>query len=379
MIEEIRALEKLLDPSWVAKETQVIENHVRKPKKLPEVKPQFHPLCELFHRVLPGLDTKTGNIHDAVKLGAYATDVMTVVQSVCSGQQTRIEKLKSRDITEVNSTLYEFNVASMLIKRGHTVEFVEEQKGVRTPDLLVDGCVEVECKQRARTKVENIQYELWEQFSRQAIRNLGKKELSVSIELFTDQFITKKDVRQALSQIKKLQRNQLAKVDYSENGVHLLVRPFDIEFKEGEIVTTPPEPRYPRMLKKVDIRAQVIDNSMLEDGALAISIRFGTQNIQNREGGIFTKLNDARQQLSEDFPSVIYLDLSLPIANASELDLQPASAVIKDWFRQHRSVAAIVLTTPLQYEVDRHLYVGSRRLIHRCDNARKPIDTEFSL
>ncbi len=58
----------LVGKEWVADQVQKIESEVRRPKKSSEIERKFHPLGQLFHRVLPGLEAKTYDPGSLTKL-----------------------------------------------------------------------------------------------------------------------------------------------------------------------------------------------------------------------------------------------------------------------------------------------------------------------
>ncbi|MDP1537712.1 MAG: hypothetical protein Q8L95_11065 [Burkholderiales bacterium] len=382
IISIIHELEDIVGKKWIQNAIANIEEEVRRPKKLPAVEIQHHPLGYLFHQVLPGLDPRSSDLGNTIRLAGIASDVVKTVRSGVEGVQDRVERLKSSDHTEVRSTFYEFGVSAMLVERNHEVRFFEEMSvaGRRTPDLLVDGAVEIECKQKGKTQQEMADWELWELFYRKVNRWLTARHRSYSVELFTDERPTRSDVDWAQQQARQIVQNAAGRpVEVSRPGVYLVVGPIAISNHEGGVVAAPSEPLYPRVFEKVEMMALARGNELDVSRAVSVIVRCGTRQRNARETSISDKLGSARGQFSGERPAVVYFDLQLPLQSPSELDMQPASEAIQDWLRQHKSIAAVVLTTDVFGNEDGHIISARRRLIHRSGNVRLNLGKSFAL
>ena len=382
MIQRIEALRETLSVDWVDETVRVIEEQIRRPKKLPAVEVASHPIGELFHRVLPALKSGSASRYDIARLGAIAEDVLTPLESDVAGAESRLERLKSEDLALVDSTLYEFGVATMLLRRGHAVRFLKEKptEGARTPDLLVDESVEVECKRRGTTRQEAEDRELWELFNRRAVRLITSKQRSLAIEFFSADGPTRDGVDWALRELRRqLSGDASLPIEEEMDGHHLLVRKIEVCGGNGGIVAQSPDPAFPREFERLEMMALARGTQLDASTGTAIICRCGTRCREGREPGISNSLDTARKQFSGDSPGVVFLDLQLPIAQPSQADLEPASEVIQDWLRQHRSVAAVVLTTDWVAEQGGRLLMARRRLVLRKDDVRHRLDPTFSL
>ena len=346
----IKEFERLMGRDWVKHSTGQLEERIRRPKKLPEVDVDDHPIASLFHRVLPRLGQREGpNQDDLVRLGALAEDVIRPVEHGSVGADERIARLRSTDHEDVRATLYEFGVATMLIRRDHSVDFLPERpdKGIKTPDLLVDGCVEVECKRRGKTQQEKADRELWELFHRKVIRLIQAKcEVSMVIELYSDEVPTRGAVDWALSVVRShVESGSIRAVEQVTDGHRVVIRKVRLHLDHAGLSCDPQPADGPRHFEKADIMMKVQDQKRIDGSGLFMMVRAGAGVRVARSLGLPNLLDTARKQFSGERPAVVFVDLQLPILDSSERDHGPANQAVQDWMRQHRSIAAAVITT----------------------------------
>ncbi|MGI0010386.1 MAG: hypothetical protein ACREAE_03195, partial [Nitrosopumilaceae archaeon] len=89
----------------------------------------------------------TNETVDTIRLGTY---IETLKNSNTAGLAEKLEELKIADKNNFEKIINELDFASGFVKSNHTVEFIKTRsdQSQRTPDLLVDKNIEIECKKK---------------------------------------------------------------------------------------------------------------------------------------------------------------------------------------------------------------------------------------
>jgi len=71
------------------------------------------------------------------------------------GWARRAQRIQDKEEVHSRAAVEEFFVASQMLKAGNKVQFIDEQKGVRTADLLINDDLEIECKSKSSHQLDN--------------------------------------------------------------------------------------------------------------------------------------------------------------------------------------------------------------------------------
>ncbi len=113
--------------------------------------------------------------------------------------------------------------------------------------------------------------------------------------------------------------------------------------------------------------------------AIAFAVRCGTGQKTNREAVIESKLKSAKGQFSGHCPSIVFLDMRIPVSKPSDLDMQPAKEITDNWLRQNLSVSAVFLTTDFSIKEGGGATRARCRVLCQNKQARMPLKADFTL
>ena len=353
----INELQDILGIAWVETQLERFEKERKRPKKYNDRGKKFGTIITLLGNVIPTLGSDNTDEWSLLRLGYIANNITIATKAQCNGLEEKLAKLKAPNITQENSTLYEFSSASIMLSLGHQVDFIDEAKGEKRPDLLVDGCVEVECKQRSETQVEIKQNVIWNQLYPQVQKIFYRKKQSAMIEVFSDkELVTHSDVKQIVKVLKGIAPGQ--PVNEELDSVHIVVSPIHVREDSTGVIANTPNPRFPAGFQKVEMLFHKNPNGVTRNSGFFLECLFGGNTLKGREEGISARLKSIKKQVSGTKPAIAFIDLRLKVNDVNTIDFSPAVAAVDDWMRQNTSLNAVVLTTPLETKVDGANIVG---------------------
>jgi hypothetical protein len=176
----VALLPALVDERWLEANVQKVAEGAATPRRTGSTRAPEHPLAELTFQVRAELelwgDPEFRPTANLARLGALAFSIRVLREARVSGLNERVSRLTTSNADDFESARFELDVAALFVVSGRTVRFVEELPDERTPDLEVDGVLEVECKR----KVELSQRDLamrnsWEFLERQPYKTLPER------------------------------------------------------------------------------------------------------------------------------------------------------------------------------------------------------------
>lgn len=345
-LEDVRGLIEILDSNWVDRRVRKFTEEQKRPKKIGDRGKNFDPLTVALGTVVPNLEQPQGDTSKANLLHAIAKDVVLVVHSGCAHSSERVEELKSGNRNKVNSTIYEFEVAALLISKGHKVDFIAEGKD-KTPDFLVNDSIEVECKQRGETKIEKYQAKIFEELHASVEKIFAKKKFSAMVEIFTStELINRNEINKIRKQLRGLEPN--IEYQHREGDTIVHVRPVRTFQRGIGIQANPPQPGFASRFHRVQM---AFSRAAPTDTGFFLECIFGGLTLKGREEGITASLKTAKKQLSAKRPAIAFIDLKFPVRNPAEIDFRPVLHVVEDFMRQNSSFSAVIVTTQVEVEV----------------------------
>jgi hypothetical protein len=156
-------LMRILDRNWLGAEFAKIDEskkpnpdyNVNDPKQYRQFGLEtytIHPLARLIYDVGLSLQPFYGGTMVRETIGmVMLTEIaesLIVMNINNDDNKEKLSLLLSEDFSHYEKTLYETQTGANFVKSGHAAEFIKPRvnNSLRTPDILVDNTVEVECK-----------------------------------------------------------------------------------------------------------------------------------------------------------------------------------------------------------------------------------------
>jgi hypothetical protein len=104
-----------------------------------------HPLAMMLWNASMAL--RSGRLDvEASTASALEAMLSRLIAARAHGLDERLCSLISKHHTEYEKTLFEIAIADRLLRKGSTVAFVPTQRGMKTPDIIANDAIEIECK-----------------------------------------------------------------------------------------------------------------------------------------------------------------------------------------------------------------------------------------
>ena len=323
-IKYIALIKRIVDISWLSKELEKI-NSYNPPNRLRKLSfidytEKFHPLAFLIYQADKQLkscaEKKFFEVSGEILRLSYLGENLFVLK----GQNTKdfldnkIQDLTSPDKKLFDKTTYEIEVATAYARKGYSVEFVEtkSKEGRKTPDLLINNEVEVECKKKDRTTDRDIRNtENWKLIMRKASVMMEHFGINYAVFIKTQRDPEKEDVEFILQHLQELikegRRGRFAFRDRDIGITLQILSTKDQEIEsEGIEFGTNEELDYvvPAMEFKKDREGKAFIRNPRIFG-------FKSAKLPERISSVIESVKDATKQLSGERHGLIYVNLNM--------------------------------------------------------------------
>ena len=254
---------------------------------------------------------------------------------------------------------------------GRRVFFIPEA-GVQTPDLLVDDCLEVECKHKSGISPQDqARFELYGILCRR-LRAVFPENIPHSALLLEAMFHVepRRDLidRIVAAARSGLRRSQPSKFSETADGL------FTAHFEVLPAGSGPTQLFLPRGVTEFDQRsteAVALDAT----GTLGrfINVNVGCDVRQDRVKGVIRSVKSAARQFSGRYPAIVSIDISAIAAKGEDEALADLRDDILAALKSHTTISRVeLLNYQFSGEVDKQTYGTSIEEIENPD-ARFPI------
>jgi len=377
-VEHISLVKKVIDQDWLSKELERISSYAppedRTKLSFIDYSQQFHPLAFLIHQVDRQLQSSGDeNVTEEILRLSHIGDSLSVLLD----KNTERLSDKIRDLTSApelfEKTIYEMQVASAYARADHKVAFLEERpvEEIQTPDLLIDGRLEAECKRKDRlTDRDKKNNEHWKLMMRRASSMMGYLRCNYAIIVKAQRDPVSEDVEFTLRELEHLMKNlQQGRFPFPEKGIGISLR----------------------TLSKIDvpINCNSIEFGSSEDldfFTIAMEKKAGDLLIRNprifgfksalmpdRIKSVIESIKKARKQLSGDRPGLIYVDLNTMDSQMMELDFRRLDTMIKDQLRNNSTISGVVITSEVFRRDRQGLVYTHKAKVIRNHEAKHPV------
>jgi hypothetical protein len=384
----VAQLPTLVDGQWLEAEVERVAADVvadtsggRRARRL------RHPLGELTYQVREEL-TMWGRPEfrptvNLARLGVLAFAIRVLRDADVDGLDDRLARLTTSSADDFESTRFELDVAALHVMSRRKVRFVREKPEQRTPDLEVDGALEVECKRKVELSQRDLAMrDTWAFLERRLYDTLPSAG-GYRVELWTRAAPTRTDVDWALAEVKRCLRERAEVVDVtvadSSAGRDLRFCSLEVISDGGGVkVNEPPgaRPLEDFDVGKVEITARVTDRALRPQ--LALQFGFRTDDRKDWIEGVRRSLRNARGQLSGDKPAVVFVEVPAAARASKEGRLGPLKDVVHEAFRNSTRLSgvAIAFTGWLEDEAGNGQAVAEYH-VERNPSARHSLATNF--
>ena len=285
--------------------------------------------------------------------------------------QTRLDDLRLDDRERVASAIHEIRVAAEYARGGRRVFFIPEA-GSQTPDLLIDDCLEVECKHKTSVSpLDKARFELYGILGRR-LRSVFPEHITHSALLLEAMFHVEPN-RDLVDSIVSAARLGLRRAEPSRFSV-IQEGVLTAHFETIAAGHGPRDLMLPRGASQFDRRwseAVALD----EDGTLGrfINADVGCDVRQDRVKGVLKSIRAAARQFSGRFPAIVSVDISAIVARDQSEEIAHLREDILGVLKSNTTISRVELFN-IQFvgELDEQSYYTSVQEINNPD-ARHPL------
>ncbi|HDN83614.1 MAG TPA: hypothetical protein ENG50_04540 [Candidatus Altiarchaeales archaeon] len=378
--------------AWLSKELEKI-NSYNPPKKLRKLSfidytEKFHPLAFLIYQADKQLKTclekKFFEVSEQILRLSYLGENLFVLKNQnTKGLDGKIRDLTSSDKALFDKTTYEIEVAAAYARKGYSVEFVEtkSKEGEKTPDLLVNKEVEVECKKKDRKTDRDIRNtEYWKLIVRKASGIMEHFGLNYAVFIKTQRDPEKEDVEFILRQLQKLiKEKKQGRFAFRDRGIGitlqiLSLKDQEIESKGIEFSTS----------EELDYVVSAVEKyEKKENGKIFIRnpriFGFKSAVLPERITSVIESIKDAKQQLSGKRPGLIYVNLNMIDRKMIDRDFKRLDSLIKRLLKNNSTISGVIVTTEyFVKDAQGYIYSHKARVI-RNEWAKYSLPSEFEI
>ncbi|MGV0159884.1 hypothetical protein ACRU3B_10650 [Mycobacterium colombiense] len=306
-----------------------------------------------------------------LQIGELMCNIQRLRNAGTQNLETRIDDLRLDDRDRVLSAIHEIRVAAEYVNLGRRVFFIPEA-GTQTPDLLVDDCVEVECKHKSGVSPQDkARFEEYRVLLRK-LRAVFPEHVPHSA-LFLEAMFQVEPSRGLIDSIVAAARSGLREPQaskYSQKADGLFVAHFEV-LPAGSGPIGLMLPRGPSKFDQRSSQGVALDTN----GTLGRLIRVdvGCEVRQDRVKGLVRSVRSAARQFSGRYPAIVSVDVSAVAAKGEGEALAHLEEDIREALRSHTTISRVELsTTQFVGAAAEQVYYTSIQTIDN-PNARFPI------
>jgi len=298
-------------------------------------------LTHLFNDEMPP------RYEEYLRIACLSHCMVALIDAGTQGILDRLETLKKHNDALFEKAEYEIQVGYWYVVSNHSIEFLQPsfEDSHRTPDILVDGMIEVECKRKDSFSGSDLA--IMRSFAaviRGCTRTMEKTGRNYAVILESDTGMDTVNVDAVLDLSRKvIEEGRSGVFCINKRGLRLRL----------ELLSNGDEP-----LADDKIKFSVCGNP--DYGQIAVSHRPGSNGIpvfykprcfaikdpkvKERIDSILNSIEDARTQLSGERPGILYVDLNKTDRQFDSGDFTTLESRIAERLHKSSRISAVVLT-----------------------------------
>ncbi|MBO0609872.1 hypothetical protein [Myceligenerans salitolerans] len=343
-----------LDPSWVDEQVANVrsfEDKLERSGGRLKGSRTFHPLAVNVsnYQAAPDGEAAYKSMGKNFLRLARAGNALRTLAGV-PGLDERVKNLTRGDGALHYSTEFELISAAVYVSTGHSVEFVPETD-TPTFDRLVDGTVEVECKQATPFTRQQLQAaSLWTLLDRQIRKALDRHEGVFYVHATVPDLPDQDLIADILAEVKQLADKDAPSASQTHGDVqyhYMRKQPKRLKDRSGFGGDIPHW--FPGQADHLKIEASaIVESSGTMDSGKLHALAFDSRKPHPDPGQILVdQLRKAKPQFTGNRPAVIHADITGALGR-SRLQLGDTEVAneVREWLQRHGEVTAVQRLRP---------------------------------
>ena len=301
-------------------------------------------------------------------------NIETIQNAGVMNVETRVNDLRLDNAERVASAIHEIRIAAAFVAEGHRVIFIPEG-GSRTPDMLVDDSIEVECKHKCRISSRDRQrYELYGIMGRR-LRSVFHERVPHSL-LAVEIMFHKEPNRQHIDRVVATSRHALNDPQPKKFSDGLSGQ-YSAEFETFASGDGPSGLFLSRERGKSKFDQRSTAGVVIDaDGPVLgrfINVSVGCEIRQDRVKSIVKSLKSSVGQFSGRYPAIVSIDISETVNDVDGDSMAHLRDDLLAVMRNNTTISQVRLDTTVLHQVNGQDIYGS--FTERIDNpdARHPL------
>lgn len=406
-----------LDNDWLQSEFQKIHEYYTTNKNVrvlgyPE--DVFQPLSYLIYQAEKALDNKRldpslGINQEIMKITTLGTYFEILNNSNVKGFKEKILELMKSNKESFEKIVFEMNIAAAFLNASHKAEFIETQPNEykKTPDLLIDGEIEVECKKKDRLTPRDIKnHDSWNHLQRKLISLMNSIGKFYFVSIFFENDPSPKSIKEIIKKIRKIilsgkqgefvdENSKIIIYPTSIKGENFLL-PVKIKNKNQFSEKLSPE-LLDNILKSkipnpdllnyntqkpdfdtINFRTSIFQNGDAVIGEL-MKFLFKTKNTPDRLTSVIKSIKDAKSQLSGDKCSIICVNMTNISHKFAENDYVALRDMINQVLENNSTISAVAITSEFFTKDAKGMRFQHKASVIRNTSAKYPLPEDFKI
>lgn len=408
-------LRNSLPQSWYNTESEKIKKYFTTPKNsriLGKTEDVLHPLAYLIYQAEKAIwnskfDKSLGisqEIARATSLGMY---LKSLTNSRVLGLDEKISELLRSNKDSFEKVVFELNIASSFIESGHKVEFIETNSTIhrKTPDLLIDENIEVECKKKDRLTPRDVKNNnSWETLHRKLIKLMVNARKYYLVYIYFETDPNSKKIQEILRKIRKwINSDSSGEFNYDghkiilykicDNGENFSL-PVKIYKKEQLSERLSPD-IFDEIIKSRIPDADIIDYkkqkpdydnlnqrvSLLGDGKAVtgeiMKFIFKTKEAPDRLKSVIKSIKDAKNQFSGTRCSIVCVNLTNISHKLEEPQFIRLGEMIHNFLDKTTTISAVAVTSEFFNKDSQGIRFQHKASVIRNEHSKFPLPMNF--
>lgn len=355
------SLIELMGPEWLIE-------HAPKPHRT------VHLIASWLHSYQTATPETLHPSQQLLQIGELMWNIEVIQNAGVMNVETRISDLRLDDAERVASAIHEIRIAAAFIAEGRRVLFIPEA-GSRTPDMLIDDGIEVECKHKCRISGRDRQrYELYGILSRR-LRSVFHDKVPHSL-LAIEIVFHKEPSRPPIDRVVATARQALNDPKLRKFS-EALTGEYSAQFETFAMGDGPDGLFLPREQGQSKFDQRSTEGVVINpDGPILgrfINLSVGCEVRQDRVKGNVKSLKSSIGQLSGRYPAIVSIDISETVNDVNGDSMAHLRDDLLAVMRNNSKISQVRLDSTVLHQIDGRDVYGS--FTERIDNpyARHPL------
>lgn len=335
-----------------------------------------HPLAQCIIKVEEEINNEVSPSRDLLRLAWTSYSIYRLRNERVEGVDERVLRLKSDDFNIFWATMQELRTACHYLEKGRKVLFISESDK-KTPDLLLDDSIEIECKHKSRSsKKDRRRHALYRLLRQKIIKHIYLTSSLDGIEVEA-LFYTEPSLEGINSLIEKI------KVFWDSGSSHVaIIQSSDVMVRLVRIPSGPWDYDETAMFLReiarvglvVDLQSRIrkLESGKYEESKIAFFL-LECSVPEDYVKGLKRSLDDAAGQFSGKRAGIVFLDITPTAPYLRQYQVGQVRAMINGVFRNRSSVSAIVIAEEVFVREGENWKMGISMFTMNNPNAKYPI------